>query len=93
MGNRIEKILRKGYWTYNGKEIELCILKQNWDYFYEEGYEESPDLNENGYAFYVIFGNFKDLKNANRSSTCLSIEEAITLAETKISSSIHWDNY
>ena len=92
MENRFEKILKKGYWIYNGKKIELCILKQNWDYFYEEGYEEeSPDINKNGHAFYVIFGNFQDLKNANRSRTCLSLEEAISLAKTKVSSSIYWD--
>lgn len=92
MEDKFEKIIKQGYWSYNGKKMDIYILIQNWDYFYEEGYDkEPPDLNEEGLAYYVIFGGFDELKKSNRSSTCLSINEAITLAEAKIYSTICWN--
>lgn len=91
MEDKFEKIIKQGSWKYNGEKKDIYIIIQNWDYFYEEGYDEEPlDLNEEGLAYYVIFGGFDELKNSNRSSTCLSINEAITLAEAKISSTICW---
>ena len=85
-------IVKKGKWLYNSSVYKsIFIIKQNWDFFYEEGYDDdAPDLNENGEAFYVIMGAYHDIKYANRSQTCLSLEEAMKLAKDKILSNIEW---
>ncbi len=86
------KIIKEGYWIYNEREVPICIIVQNWDFFQEEWDEELPYLNSKGFAYYVIFDKFEAFKNANRSETCLSEEAAISLAEMKISSKIYWNN-
>lgn len=92
MKKKVE-IIKKGYWLYNNdvrKPIEIC--KQNWDFYYEEGYEnEPPDLNELGEAYYVLFDDYTDIRYANRSHTCLSLNEAVELAENK-ADRITWIN-
>lgn len=87
------EIVKKGYWLYdNDIKKPISILKQNWDFYYEEGYEnEPPDLNSDGEAYYVIFDNFSDLRYANRSQTCFSEKEAIALAENKVTGKISWE--
>ncbi len=85
------EIIRKGYYINNSIKSSIFILKQNWDFFYEEGYdEEMPDLDENGFAYYVIYGDYTDLLYANRSTTCVSIREALELAEETINANILW---
>ena len=87
-------VLIKGIWNYAedvNKPIE--VIKQNWDFYYEDGYEdEPPDLNDNGEAYYVIFGEYSDIRYANRSRTCLSIEEALSLAKEKTNDKITWES-
>lgn len=92
MENKIE-IIKKGHWLYNNEiPISIEIVKQNWDFYYEEGYEnEPPDLNELGEAYYVIFDDYTDIRYATRSHTCLSLNEAIEYAESKIES-VTWIN-
>lgn len=71
---------------------KVLILKQNWDFYFEEGYTEGqPCLNENGEGFYVIYDSFEDLQASNRSKTCLNLNEAIDLAEKMIESQIVWE--
>ena len=71
---------------------KVLILKQNWDFYFEEGYTKGlPCLNESGDAFYVIYDSFDDLTTANRSKTCLTLNEAIKLAEKMISFQIVWE--
>lgn len=90
---RFTKIIKEGYWIYNERVVPVYIIIQNWDFFYEEGYdEEPPDLNKEGIAYYIIFDKFETFKNANRSETCLSEKEVISLAEMKVSSKIYWNN-
>lgn len=85
-------IVKSGYWYYDNevkKNIQIC--KQNWDFYFEEEYDDgTPDLNEEGEAFYVIYDDYEDIRYANRSRTCLSLNEAIKLAESTIEI-IYWD--
>lgn len=72
--------------------VSVKILKQNWDFYYDEGYDdEAPDLNEQGIAYYVIYGAYDDISYANRSRTCLSESEAIQFAEQSLHTKINWE--
>ena len=86
------KILKKGVWVYDKQqELPVYIIKQDWDFYYESGYDDDPpDLNHEGEAFYVIYGEISDPKSCNRSATCLSLKEALLLASSKINSKINW---
>jgi len=86
------KIIEKGFWKRDDQFYNLYIIEQNWDYFYEDRYDnEPPDLNENDLAYYIIYGDFIEVKNANRSRTCLSKDEAIDVAESTILYKINWE--
>jgi hypothetical protein len=85
---RIEKI---GLWKTESGSNTVYILKQNWDFYFEEGYDDAPDLNEAGESFYVIWGDFQDVLYANRSKTCLSMPEAIKLAEDMYPGKVIWN--
>ena len=59
------EIVKSGTWLYDGQvPHEVWIVRQNFDYFYEEGFEDNPEsLNEHGHAsedfklgHYPIFG-------------------------------------
>lgn len=85
------EIEKKGTWLYNSQTAKVSIVKQNWDSFFEEGYDDTPELNESGEAYYVIWGEFQDIIYANRSRTCLSLDEALTLASGSLDQPISWD--
>ncbi len=95
------KVVRVGAWLYDGTvEKAVRIIQQNWDYYHEEGYsEDPPHLNADGYAFYAVYGTPwapasddppRPADYFSRSRTCLSLEEAVELAETTISGPITW---
>lgn len=95
------KIIQVGTWLYDGTvEKSVRIIRQNWDYFYEEGYDDDPpDLNADGHAFYAVYGAPVPPEPGNpylgegytsRSRTCLSREEAIELAEASVVGPISW---
>jgi hypothetical protein len=86
------EILREGYYQSNGVLIPISILRQNWDYYYEEEYDDDPPtLDDKGFAYYVIYGEYKDLLYADRSHTCRSIEEAVEVAENNSISRVEWN--
>ena len=59
--------------------MSVRILVQNWDYYWEEGYDpDPPDLNAVGQAYYVLY------EERARSRTCHSLGEAVTLAEETV---------
>jgi hypothetical protein len=95
------KIIKVGTWLYDGKvENSVRILQQNWDSYYEEGYSDGPpDLNAEGHAFYVVYGAPLSAEPGSlratdhygsRSRTCLSLEEAVKLAETTLVGPVSW---
>ena len=91
--NRQSKVIKKGTWLYDDTiPTRVEIIKQNWDYYFEEGYDDlPPDLNENGEAFYVIFGEYSNLVDAKHSQTCFSENEAFELAEKISQGNIKWE--
>ena len=89
------KVLKRGTWLYAGEVVcDVHIIVQNWDYYFEEGFDpDPPSLNEQGEAYYVQFGSPVE-RNAFglRSRTCLSLEEAVKLAEEISPSPIVWQS-
>lgn len=81
------RVLRRGRWLYDGtleKPVEIVV--QNWDYYFEDGYDaEGPDLNEHGEAYYVMFDG------VSRSRTFLSLDEAVDHALDILPSPVTWD--
>ncbi len=85
------QIARKGRWRSHGRTGYVWIIRQDWDYYHEEFYDEPPDLNEEGYAFYALYGTRADVAECeSRSETCLSEAEAITKAEAMFEA-IDWE--
>ena len=88
-----QKIIKSGTWLYDGQvEKTISIIRQNWDYYYEEGYDsDPPDLNEAGQAYYLVYdGPDEKGEYHPNSKTCLSLEEALRLAAETIVSDIRW---
>jgi hypothetical protein len=85
------RVIRKGRWHSHGRTGYVWIIQQDWDYYYEEFYDTPPDLNEEGLAFYALYGNDAEITNhRSRSQTCLSEAEAIKLAEAQFEA-VDWD--
>ncbi len=90
-----QKVVKSGRWLYDGQvEKFVLIIKQNWDYYYDEGYDtDLPELNEAGDAYYLVYDEpNKQGRYHPQSRTCLSLQEAITLAEETIVGDICWLN-
>jgi hypothetical protein len=94
-------VMKTGTWLYDGQvEKPVRIIRQTWDYHYEEGYDDEPPcLNDEGYAFYAVYGEPWPPEPGreewgsrwfSRSHGCLSLEEAVALAERTITSPIVW---
>ena len=90
---RQQKVIKSGTWLYDGQvEKFVLIIKQNWDYYYDEGYDtDPPDLNEAGDAYYLVYDSPDEQGSFyTQSKTCLSLQEAIRLAEETIVGDICW---
>jgi hypothetical protein len=91
---KIQSVVKKGSWVYD-KTVskEIRILKQNWDYYYEGEYSEGEaHLNEDGFSFYVVFGEpLGDGTYSSRSETLYSLDEAIKYANEKVSGGVVWE--
>ena len=89
----IRKTVKSGVWLYDGVvETSVRIIEQNWDQYHEDGYTtDPPDLNEDGYAYYVVYGDtVLEGHYRHLSRTCLSLREAVELAEETILGPIDW---
>jgi hypothetical protein len=87
------EIVKSGTWQYDGGVgHEVWIVKQNFDFYYDEGFEDAPeDLNEDGEVFQVVVA-----KDGNVRSVGLafhSIEEAVAKAQQIIPQGIEWDDH
>jgi phosphodiesterase/alkaline phosphatase D-like protein len=86
-------IVKSGTWLYD-KAIptEVWIVKQNFDYYYEEGFEdESEKLNENGEVFQILIARDGEVLTVARAF--LSLEEAVRKACAIIPETIQWDDH
>lgn len=89
----VVKVVKRGKWLYAGEVVcNLRIILQNWDYYHEEDFDPAPpSLNENSEAYYVQFGSTVERGAYGlRSRTCLSLEEAVRLAEEMSPSPVTW---
>ncbi len=98
---RKAETVRVGTWLYDGAiETAVRIVRQNWDAYHEEGYSDGPpELNAEGDAYYVVYGAASPTEDGRgsaragpfpRSRTCLSLEEALALAEATVTGPIDW---
>ena len=86
------EIIRSGTWSYDGNiTYEVWIVKQNFEYHYEEGFDESECLNADGEVFRVLYEH--DGERVGGGSECFSVEEAIAAAEQAIPQGIRWDDH
>lgn len=101
MAPRDASVIKAGTWLYDGQvETPVRILRQTRDEYHEPGYDDDPpDLNEEGHAFIVVYGEPSPPEPGreaagprwpSRSHTCLSLEEAVALAERTVGSGITW---
>lgn len=91
---RIQSIVKRGNWKYDNTVLKpIVIIKQNWDYYFEDGYTEGePHLNSDGFAFYVVFDEpLEDGSYMSRSETLYSLNEAVKFAENQVGE-ITWTN-
>jgi hypothetical protein len=70
---------------------EVWIVKQNFEYHYEEGFDEAERLNADGEVFRVLYAH--EGNRVGGGSECLSVEEAIAAAENAIPQGIRWDDH
>ncbi len=93
-----ERIIKKGYWLYDGITKKGVLIKAiNYDFWFEtemdEGLNiegEDPNLNENGEMYMInwtdsTFENREGFKVGN-----IDLESTISLAESVINQKIDW---
>jgi hypothetical protein len=73
--------------------MRVRILVQNWDYYFEEEFDpDPPSLSHEGLAYYVVYGEPSERgEYHSRSRTCLSIGEAMSVAEATVQQRIQWE--
>ena len=88
---KTEAIVKRGYWFFEDRSLRtIQVIKQNWDFYYKEGSDGEPQLNEEGEAFYVLYDTDEEGGYARRSRTCLSLEEVLQLAREEAGDSLRW---
>lgn len=87
------EIMRSGTWQYDELVVhEVWLLKQNFDFYYDEGFEDGPEgLNEDGDLFQVVVA--RDGKVLSVGLAFHSIEEAVAKAHQIIPQGIRWDDH
>ena len=89
---RRAQIVKSGTWLYDQKvPHEVWIVQQNFDYYYDEGFEDSPEiLNRNDEVFHVVYAENGQVRGVMQA--CKSLDDAIETAEEKMPG-IVWDNH
>ena len=87
------QIVKSGTWLYDGQVVhEVWIVKQNFDFYYDEGFEDAPEnLNEDGEIFQVVVAQDGKVKSVGLAFH--STEEAVAKAHQIIPQGIVWDNH
>lgn len=85
------QIVKSGTWLYDGTVPHyVWIVRQNFDYYDDEGYQNTPCVNPDDEIFQVLFVYEAQLQGVSRA--CKSLNEAISVAEEKCPT-IVWDNH
>jgi hypothetical protein len=91
MKEETAEIVKSGAWLYDGRvTYEVWIVKQNFEYHYDEGFDESELLNANGEVFAVLYVR---AAKVTLGSEFFSIDEAIAAAERVVPEGIQWDDH
>ncbi len=86
------EIVKSGTWLYAGEfPHEIWIVKQNFEYDYEEEYEEKERLSETGEVYKVLYA--KDGSVIGHGSEYFSLTDAILGAESVLPQGIKWDDH
>ena len=86
------EIVKSGFWDYGeAVEYEVWIVKQNFEYHYEEGFDEAERLNSAGEVFAVIYA--QEGQRIGSVEDFVTLNEAVTAAERAIPQGIRWDNH
>jgi hypothetical protein len=85
------QIVKSGTWLYDDTvPHEVWIGRQNFDYYDDEGYRDTPGVSPDDEIFQVLFVYEAQLRSVSRA--CKSLDEAITVAEEKCPM-IVWRNH
>jgi hypothetical protein len=86
------EIVKSGTWVYaEGVRYEVWIVKQNFEYFFEEGYDDSETLNESGESYKILY--LHDGMVIAGGSEFLRLDDAISAANKAIPQGIDWDDH
>lgn len=87
------EIVKSGRWRYDSTVVyEVWIVKQDFEYWYEEGFDDAERLNGQGEVFAVLYANDGRLLRGNGSEH-FSLEEAIEAAAQEVPQGIAWDDH
>ena len=86
------EIVNSGTWLYDGViPTEVWIVKQNFEYHYEEGYSDEPEtLNSDGECFAIVYA--RNGKKIGRGPEKMSLPECISAAEL-LTPGVVWDDH
>jgi hypothetical protein len=87
------EVLRQGSWLYDGTvRCRVVLARRDWDCDYYDHLDEieRPFLNGEGWQYYADFESPATPGLFSSSAACLSLTEAITLAES-VASGLRWD--
>jgi hypothetical protein len=89
----ITEIVKSGTWLYDDSvPTEVWIVKQNFEYHYEEDYADGPEeVNRDGEAFQVIVA--RNGRKITLGPAAFSLVEAVTAAERVTPRAISWDDH
>jgi hypothetical protein len=88
------EIVKSGTWLYDNQvPHEVWIVRQNFDFYYEEGYEDDPEqLNPDGELFQIVFafdGTVRSVAPAKK-----TVQEAVSDVESRLQEQqLTWSNH
>ena len=85
------EIVKSGTWFYDGLPREVWVVRQNFEYYYEEDFDESERLNDAGESFVVLYAENGHIIGGV--PEYLTLDEAISGAERAIQQGIIWDDH
>jgi len=88
------EIVKSGTWLYDNQvPHEIWIVRQNFDFYYEEGYEDSPEeLDEDGEVFHEVFAHNGTVRSVVLAK--MSLAEAISDAESRLANhQLIWNDH
>ncbi len=88
------EIVKSGIWLYDNQvPHEVWIVRQNFASYYEEGYEDGPEvLNSEGELFNLVFAHNGSVRSVGPAK--MSLSEAITEASERLAQhQLTWDDH